>query len=136
MILNALRGREIPIYGNGKNVRDWLYVDDHADALLTVLQNGKVGETYNIGGNNERSNLELVQTICDLMDKHEGTKVTDHSSLISYVKDRPGHDQRYAVDATRIKNDLNWTPKMTWNDGFEKTINWYLSRKDWWEPLV
>lgn len=136
VILNALRGREIPIYGDGKNVRDWLYVDDHADALLTVLQSGKVGETYNIGGNNERSNLELVQTICDLMDKREDTKLSDHSSLITYVTDRPGHDQRYAVDASRIKEELNWTPKINWNEGFEQTINWYLSRKDWWEPLL
>ena len=136
VILNALHGKPIPIYGKGENIRDWLYVDDHADALLTVLQKGELGRTYNVGGNNERSNIELVRTICDLMDRHESTERTDHASLITYVTDRAGHDQRYAVDASRIKDELGWTPKVEWNEGFEKTINWYLSRKDWWEPLL
>lgn len=136
VILNAMREKPIPIYGQGLNIRDWLYVDDHADALLTVLQKGELGRTYNIGGNNERTNIELVQTICELMDKREDTVLSDHASLITYVADRLGHDQRYAVDATRIRDELGWTPKVSWNEGFEKTVDWYLSREDWWAPLL
>jgi len=136
VILNAMQGKAIPIYGEGNNIRDWLYVDDHAEALLTVLQKGKVGRTYNIGGDNERTNIELVQTICEIMDKRDDTSLSDHSSLITYVTDRPGHDQRYAVDAARIRGELGWTPKVTWNQGFEQTVDWYLSREDWWGPLL
>lgn len=136
VILNAMQKKSIPIYGEGKNIRDWLYVDDHAEALLLVLQKGQVGRTYNIGGDNERTNIELVQTICDIMDKRSDTSLSDHSSLITYVTDRAGHDQRYAVDASRIKDELGWTPKVSWNEGFEQTVDWYLSRKDWWGPLL
>jgi dTDP-glucose 4,6-dehydratase len=136
VILNALHRRDIPVYGSGQNVRDWLYVDDHADALLTVLKKGKVGRTYNIGGNNERSNLELVTTICELMDAHEDVAGSDHASLIRFVTDRPGHDLRYAIDASRLKDELGWSPKIEWNEGFQKTINWYLENREWWKPLV
>ncbi len=136
VILNAMQQNPIPIYGEGKNIRDWLYVDDHAEALLLVLQKGQVGRTYNIGGDNERTNIELVQTICDIMDKRSDTSLSDHSSLITYVTDRAGHDQRYAVDASRIRDELGWTPKVSWNEGFEQTVDWYLSRQDWWGPLL
>jgi dTDP-glucose 4,6-dehydratase len=136
VILKALKEEAIPVYGSGDNIRDWLYVDDHAEALLTVLQKGKIGRTYNIGGNNERSNLELVETICKLMDAREDTKMSNHGSLISFVEDRAGHDRRYAVDATRIEEELNWTPKISWNEGFEKTVEWYLNNREWWEPLL
>ena len=135
VILKALHRNAIPVYGTGDNIRDWLYVDDHADALLTVLKNGFIGETYNIGGNNERTNLELVKTICGLMDNRveDGFK---HEDLITFVTDRPGHDRRYAINATKIENDLDWTPSVSWNEGFEQTINWYLENEDWWRPLV
>lgn len=136
VILKALHGNDIPVYGTGENVRDWLYVDDHADALLTVLEKGEDGRTYNIGGNNERSNLELVKTICSLMDKREDLENNNHADLITFVTDRPGHDVRYAINPTRIHSELNWSPKIEWNDGFEKTINWYLENRDWWEPLI
>ncbi len=135
VILKALHRNAIPVYGAGDNIRDWLYVDDHADALLTVLQKGAIGETYNIGGNNERTNLELVKTICGLMDARveDGFK---HEDLITFVTDRPGHDRRYAINASKIENDLEWTPSVSWNEGFEQTINWYLENEDWWRPLV
>jgi len=136
VILNALHKREIPVYGSGENVRDWLYVDDHADALLTVLKKGKTGRTYNIGGNNERSNLELITTICELMDAHAHVDGSDHASLINFVTDRPGHDLRYAINASRLRDELGWSPKIEWNEGFQKTINWYLENRDWWTPLV
>lgn len=136
VILKALHGDDIPIYGTGENIRDWLYVDDHADALLTVLANGKVGETYNIGGNNERTNIELVRTICKLMSKHLPDVDLDFSTLLTFVKDRPGHDNRYAINASKIENDLNWTPSISFDDGFDKTITWYLENEWWWRPLV
>ena len=135
VILKALHRNAIPVYGTGENIRDWLYVDDHADALLTVLEKGKIGETYNIGGNNERTNIELVKTICSLMD----LRVDDgfqHEELITFVTDRPGHDNRYAINASKIENDLDWTPSVSWNEGFEKTIHWYLENEAWWRPLV
>lgn len=135
VILKAMHEQEIPVYGTGENIRDWLYVDDHADALLTVLKRGKLGETYNIGGNNERTNLELVKTICALIDARK-IHSTHCESLISFVTDRPGHDYRYAINADKIKNDLGWTPKIEWNEGFEQTIDWYLANKDWWQPLM
>ena len=136
VILKALHGDNIPVYGKGENIRDWLYVDDHADALLTVLDKGKIGETYNIGGNNERTNIELVQTICSLMSKHLPDVDLDFSTLITFVKDRPGHDNRYAINASKIENELNWTPSISFDTGFDKTIAWYLENEWWWRPLV
>ncbi|MGB6230975.1 MAG: dTDP-glucose 4,6-dehydratase [Litorimonas sp.] len=136
VILKALHGDAIPVYGTGENVRDWLYVDDHADALLTVLQKGELGRTYNVGGNNERTNLELVETICRLMDAREDLQRNDHADLITFVTDRPGHDVRYAINPERIRDELGWSPKIEWNEGFEKTIDWYLDNRDWWQPLV
>jgi dTDP-glucose 4,6-dehydratase len=136
VILKALHGEAIPVYGTGDNVRDWLYVDDHADALLTVLEKGALGETYNIGGNNERTNLELVQTICDLMGRHLQNVDRDFKELITFVTDRPGHDRRYAINASKIENDLGWTPSVTFDEGFDKTIAWYLDNEWWWRPLV
>jgi dTDP-glucose 4,6-dehydratase len=136
VILKALHGDNIPVYGTGENVRDWLYVDDHADALLTVLQKGQLGRTYNVGGNNERTNLELVKTICKLMDAREDLDRDNHAELITFVTDRPGHDVRYAINPERISDELGWSPKIEWNEGFEKTIDWYLDNRDWWQPLV
>jgi len=136
VILKALHGETIPVYGKGDNIRDWLYVDDHADALLTVLRKGVIGETYNIGGNNERTKLELVETICTLMDNHDDVKGTNHAQLIHFVTDRPGHDRRYAINASKVENDLDWSPSVSWNDGFEQTLNWYLENEWWWRPLL
>jgi dTDP-glucose 4,6-dehydratase len=136
VILKALHDAEIPVYGTGDNVRDWLYVDDHADALLTVLQKGQLGETYNIGGNNERTNLELVETICDLMRKHLPDVNRNFRDLITFVTDRPGHDRRYAINATKIERDLGWTPSISFDEGFDQTIAWYLDNEWWWRPLV
>lgn len=134
VILNALSGKDIPIYGKGDNVRDWLYVEDHADALLTVLQKGEVGRSYNIGGENEASNLELVKMICQLLDLEKpGPK--PYESLVKFVADRPGHDQRYAIDPTRIRNELGWRPSVTLEQGLQKTVKWYLANEDWWRPL-
>lgn len=135
VILKALHEQEIPVYGTGENIRDWLYVDDHADALLTVLIKGRLGETYNIGGNNERTNLELVKTICSIMDARK-LHDTKCESLINFVSDRPGHDYRYAINATKIESELGWTPAVEWNQGFEKTIDWYLDNRAWWTPLM
>jgi len=135
VILKALHEQEIPVYGTGENIRDWLYVDDHADALLTVLTKGRLGETYNIGGNNERTNLELVKTICAIMDERK-IHNTACESLITFVTDRPGHDYRYAINATKIESELGWTPSVEWNQGFEKTIDWYLDNRAWWTPLM
>ena len=135
VILKALHGQDIPVYGTGENIRDWLYVDDHADALLTVLEKGKIGQTYNIGGNNERTNLELVQTICTLMDTHT-PEAGPHKNLITFVEDRAGHDQRYAINASKIKNELGWSPAISWNEGFEMTLMWYLDNEWWWRPIV
>lgn len=136
VILKILNGDEIPVYGKGENIRDWLYVDDHANALLTVLTKGRAGETYNIGGDNERTNLELVKTICRLVDKKNVAPVTPSENLITFVADRKGHDLRYAVNAEKIKSELNWSPSVKWDEGFEATINWYLNNKDWWLPLL
>jgi len=135
VILKALHGEEIPVYGKGDNIRDWLYVDDHADALLTVLTKGKLGETYNIGGNNERTNIELVKTICSLVDKITQNKASS-ADLIKYVSDRPGHDFRYAINQEKIKNELGWEPSISWDEGFQKTIEWYADNESWWRPLV
>ncbi|PHR93599.1 MAG: dTDP-glucose 4,6-dehydratase [Robiginitomaculum sp.] len=135
VILKALYGAPIPVYGKGDNIRDWLYVDDHADALLCVLEQGKLGETYNIGGNNERTNLELVQTLCTLMDARKPDNIS-HAALIKFVADRPGHDQRYAINTEKIHTELGWKPAIEWDEGFEKTLNWYLDNESWWRPLV
>ena len=135
VILKALHNESIPVYGTGENVRDWLYVDDHADALLTVLQNGKLGETYNIGGNNERTNLELVKTICRIIDEFVD-KSEPSENLITYVTDRPGHDYRYAIDPSKIRDELGWEPSVNWDEGFRQTIEWYLANESWWRPLV
>ena len=133
MILNALAGKPLPVYGKGDNIRDWLYVGDHAEALWQVLRHGKIGESYNIGGNSERSNLEVVQTICSLVDElrpERGAPPT--ARLITYVKDRPGHDFRYAIDASKIKRDLGWVPKETFASGLRKTVLWYLEQRGAW----
>lgn len=130
--LNALEGKPLPIYGTGKQIRDWLHVDDHARALRLVLETGKNGQTYNIGGHNEKTNLEVVKTICSLLDKLvPESPYIPHESLITYVADRPGHDVRYAIDANKIENDLGWTPDETFETGIEKTIQWYLDNSEW-----
>ncbi|MBA3023280.1 MAG: dTDP-glucose 4,6-dehydratase [Gammaproteobacteria bacterium] len=130
VILNAVNGKPLPIYGKGDNIRDWLYVDDHARALRLVLEKGTLGETYNIGGRNEKTNLEVVQTICAILDELR-PQGAPHSQLITYVTDRPGHDMRYAIDASKIANDLGWKPLETFDTGLRKTVQWYLSNTDW-----
>lgn len=135
VILNALAGKLLPIYGDGSNVRDWLYVEDHADALLLVVQKGKLGRSYNIGGENERSNLELVQTICGILDDLRPRKTGKYADLITFVTDRPGHDARYAIDPTRIREELGWRPSVTVEEGLRKTVEWYLANEDWWRTL-
>lgn len=128
IITNALEGKELPVYGDGKNVRDWLYVKDHCKAIDLILENGRLGEVYNIGGHNERTNLEVVKTVLKILGKSE--------SLIKFVKDRPGHDMRYAIDPTKIKNELGWYPETTFEDGIEKTVKWYLENRQWWENII
>jgi dTDP-glucose 4,6-dehydratase len=131
MILNARDGKALPVYGDGQNVRDWLYVEDHCEAIATVLRRGKLGETYNVGGWNERPNLEIVRTICDLVDEMAPRKGTPRRELVTFVKDRPGHDRRYAMDASKIERDLGWKPKETLESGLRKTVRWYLENDDW-----
>ena len=135
VILNALHGKPIPVYGKGENVRDWLYVEDHADALLTVLTKGQVGRSYNIGGENEARNIDLVTKICALLDARR-PDAAPHADLITYVTDRPGHDLRYAIDPSRIREELGWRPSVTVDEGLEKTVDWYLENADWWQPLL
>ena len=135
VILNALHGRPIPVYGEGANVRDWLYVEDHADALLTVLTKGETGRSYNIGGENEATNLEIVRKICTLMDERHPSGAP-HSELITFVADRPGHDLRYAIDPSRIRDELGWRPSLTLDEGLAKTVDWYLANEEWWRPLL
>ena len=135
VILNAIHGRDIPVYGKGDNVRDWLYVEDHADALLLVLQKGELGRSYNIGGENEVSNIDLVRKICVLLDERR-PDAAPHDELITFVTDRPGHDKRYAIDPTRIRTELGWRPSVTWEEGLAKTVDWYLANEDWWRPLL
>ena len=136
IILNALAGKDLPIYGDGSNIRDWLYVEDHADALLTVLQKGRVGRSYNIGGENERSNLELVKTLCAILDRlRPRADGRPYAGQISFAPDRPGHDARYAIDPTRIREELGWRPSVTVEQGLEKTVQWYLDNEDWWRAL-
>ncbi|MCX8224896.1 MAG: dTDP-glucose 4,6-dehydratase [Sulfitobacter sp.] len=134
VILKALAGQPIPVYGDGANVRDWLFVEDHADALLTVLTKGELGRSYNIGGENEVSNLELVRMICALLDDRHPSGAP-HADLITFVTDRPGHDQRYAIDPTRISTELNWQPSVTVEEGLARTVDWYLANEDWWRAL-
>lgn len=135
VILNALAGKPLPIYGNGANVRDWLYVEDHADALLLVVQKGTVGRSYNIGGENERSNLDLVKTLCAILDQKRPKASGSYADQIRFVADRPGHDARYAIDPSRIRDELGWRPSVTVEQGLEKTVQWYLDNEAWWKPI-
>lgn len=131
MILNARDYKPLPVYGDGLNVRDWLYVEDHCTAITTVLERGKIGQTYNIGGWNEKCNLDIVQLICDLVDEMAGTAATSRRQLITFVKDRPGHDRRYAMDVRKIERELGWRPKETFQTGIRKTVHWYLENEVW-----
>jgi len=134
VILNALEGRPLPVYGDGSNVRDWLHVEDHARALAAVLRGGRPGETYNIGGRSERTNLQVVHAICDALDARS-PGATPRRSLITFVADRPGHDRRYAIDATKIERELGWVPRETFESGLDRTVAWYLANAWWWRPL-
>ncbi|HHF2871616.1 TPA: dTDP-glucose 4,6-dehydratase [Vibrio diabolicus] len=139
MILNALDGKPLPVYGDGMQIRDWLFVEDHARALYKVVCEGEVGETYNIGGHNEKANIEVVKTICALLEELRPDKpagVESYESLITYVKDRPGHDVRYAIDATKIAQELGWTPEETFESGIRKTVEWYLNNPQWWQRVL
>ncbi len=137
MCINILLGKPLPVYGDGQNVRDWLYVRDHCQALDTVIHKGKAGETYNIGGNNEVKNIDLVRMLCELMDElAPDLPVKPAQNLITFVKDRPGHDRRYAIDASKIRTELGWQPQETVEGGLRKTIQWYLDHRDWWQPLL
>jgi dTDP-glucose 4,6-dehydratase len=133
-VLNALDSKPLPVYGNGSNVRDWLYVDDHARALGLILQKGSPGETYNVGGRNERRNIDVVKQICECLDELRSSSGR-HDRFISYVTDRPGHDQRYAIDASKLETDLGWRATETFETGIKKTVRWYIERSDWWNPL-
>jgi len=138
MIIKGLRGEKLPVYGKGDNVRDWLFVEDHARALWTIASTGAPGESYNVGGNQEMTNLEVVETLCDLLDEMAGP-LEGHNTrrdLISFVTDRPGHDFRYAIDATKIERELGWTPKETFESGIRATVRWYLDNQDWWQPIL
>ncbi|MBC7157850.1 MAG: dTDP-glucose 4,6-dehydratase [Rhodobacteraceae bacterium] len=134
VILNAIAGRPIPVYGRGENVRDWLYVEDHADALLAVLERGALGRSYNIGGGNEARNIDLVRTLCALLDEAR-PRGAPHARLIAFVADRPGHDHRYAIDPTRIATELGWRPSVTLEEGLRRTVRWYLDNEGWWRAL-
>ena len=136
MILNALNRKPLPVYGDGQNVRDWLYVEDHCGAITTVLERGRVGQTYNIGGWNEKRNLDIVQTICDIVDEMAATSGPSRRELITFVKDRPGHDRRYAMDATKIEHELGWRPKETFETGIRKTVHWYLNNPEWVRDVI
>ena len=131
MILNALNGKPLPVYGDGQNVRDWLYVKDHCEAIATVLERGKVGQTYNIGGWNEKRNIDIVEIICDMVDQIAGSRGSSRRGLIAFVKDRPGHDRRYAMDASKIERELGWRPRETFETGIRKTVRWYLENEEW-----
>jgi dTDP-glucose 4,6-dehydratase len=131
VILNARDGKPLPVYGDGQNFRDWLYVEDHCEAIAQVLARGRVGQTYNIGGWNEKRNIEIVETICDLVDEMAGERGTPRRGLITFVKDRPGHDRRYAMDATKIERELGWRPVETFESGIRKTVGWYLENEEW-----
>ncbi|MDW2326746.1 dTDP-glucose 4,6-dehydratase [Vibrio sp. 1401] len=139
IILNALKGSPLPVYGDGMQVRDWLFVEDHAKALYKVVTEGVIGETYNIGGHNEKANIDVVKSICEILEelvpnKPEG--ISHYQDLITYVKDRPGHDVRYAIDASKIERELGWTPEETFETGLRKTVEWYLAHKEWWQRVL
>jgi len=136
MIIKALAEEELPVYGNGMNVRDWLFVEDHARALVLVLARGRVGETYNVGGRNERTNIHVVRTICDLLDRLEPARGGTRHRLIKFVDDRPGHDHRYAIDATKLELELDWRAQETFETGLEKTVKWFLSNRLWWQDIL
>lgn len=139
IIINAINGKPLPVYGKGEQIRDWLYVEDHADALYLVLKKSAIGETYNIGGHNERRNIDVVNEICKILEILKPVKpagVEKYNDLITYVKDRPGHDYRYAIDATKIKKELGWTPKESFESGIKKTVEWYLANIDWWQAVL
>ena len=139
VILNAIHGKPLPIYGDGSQIRDWLYVEDHAKALIKVVTEGEIGETYNIGGHNEKTNLEVVETICNLLEELAPEKpagVKNYRDLITFVKDRPGHDVRYAIDASKIERELGWVPEETFETGLRKTVQWYLDNRQWWERVL
>ncbi len=137
MILNAIQGKALPVYGTGSNIRDWLYVEDHVEALYTVLERGRIGEKYNIGGHNEKTNLDVVQTLCQLLDEIQPRpQGGSYAEQIQFVTDRPGHDFRYAIDASKIQRELGWQPKETFESGLRKTVYWYLNRADWWQPIL
>lgn len=136
IILNALDGKPLPVYGKGENIRDWLYVEDHARALMTVLEKGAPGESYNVGGNNEKKNIEVVQTICRILDRvRPKTGGGIYEDQITYVTDRPGHDFRYAIDSSKLQRELGWKPQETFETGIEKTVQWYLDNESWWGPI-
>lgn len=138
IVLNALEGKPLPVYGDGGQIRDWLYVEDHARALYTVVTQGEIGETYNIGGHNERKNIDVVKTICQLLEELVPTKpqgIDSYSSLITFVTDRPGHDVRYAIDASKIERELGWKPQETFESGIRKTVEWYLANETWWRAV-
>ncbi len=134
IILNALEGKALPVYGRGEQIRDWLYVEDHARALVVVATQGKIAETYNIGGHNEKQNIDVVKTICDILDRKVPTEKS-YQDLITFVTDRPGHDVRYAIDASKIDRELGWEPKETFETGLEKTVQWYLDNENWWQAV-
>ena len=136
MIINAISNKDLPVYGKGLNIRDWLYVIDHCDAILHVLNQGKIGETYNIGGNNEIKNIDVVKTICEILNEIQPkNNKKSYQELINYVTDRPGHDFRYAIDASKLKNELGWVPKESFETGIRKTIHWYLQNHEWWKAI-
>ena len=136
-IVRGLKGEPMPVYGRGENVRDWLFVEDHARALVTVVRQGRVGETYNIGGNEERSNIEVVRHVCRLLDEMvPDSQFRPHADLITFVADRPGHDLRYAIDASKIRTELGWAPQENFETGLEKTVRWYLDNRGWWERIL
>ncbi len=139
IILNAIHYKKIPIYGDGPQIRDWIYVDDHVKGILKVFLNGKVGETYNIGGSNEVKNIDVAKIICSILDKHvdvDSSRVNKFSDLITFVEDRPGHDQRYAIDSSKINQDLDWRPEESFESGLQKTVIWYLDNRSWWEKIL
>ena len=135
MIINAINGKKMPVYGDGRNIRDWLYVEDHADAILSILKDGQPGRSYNIGCNNEISNIDLVRKICGVLDQIKPREIS-YDRLINLVADRPGHDFRYAINSNRITSELNWKPRFSFEEGLVKTIKWYANNKDWWKPLL
>ena len=136
MVLNCLEEKPLPVYGTGENIRDWLYVEDHCDAIYTILQKGTIGETYNVGGNNEIKNIQIVEVICDVLnDIHPAGSGKSYHELITFVKDRPGHDFRYAIDASKLKKEIGWEPKESFNTGIQKTIEWYLKNEEWWKTI-